>query len=113
MVVIIGALFIFGCATMIRGTSQQLQISSEPDGALAKLSTGQSCVTPCQVKLKRKTRPVITFNKEGCDPGSVTVVPKLGFAGIMFGNWIDYGTGAAYSLRPNPAHVVMNCKDYY
>ena len=101
--------FLTGCATMVRGTSEELQIVSEPEGALAKLSNGQSCITPCKIKLKRNQTVYIKFEKEGCEPEMVTVVPTLAGAGIILGGVIDYGTGAVYNPTPNPVHVILKC----
>ena len=99
-----------GCATMIRGTSETLYIESEPEGALAKLSTGQKCITPCQIKLKRNQTVNIKFEKEGCEPESITVTPTLAGSGVLLGGIVDYGTGAVYNLNPNPVHVLLKCK---
>jgi hypothetical protein len=93
---------------MIRGTPEILQINSEPEGALAKLSTGQSCITPCQIKLKRNQTVNIKFEKEGCEPEMVTVVPTLSGSGVVLGGVIDYGTGAVYNLTPNTV-VILKC----
>jgi hypothetical protein len=108
-IVIVGLLMIFGsgCATMIRGTEETLQITSEPAGALAELSSGQKCNTPCGQVLKRNQTVLIKFSKEGYHDESVTVYPTLAGAGVILGGIIDYGTGAVYSLTPNPVHVIL------
>ena len=36
---------------MIRGTTQSLQLASNPQGATASVSSGSSCQTPCQLDL--------------------------------------------------------------
>jgi len=38
-----------GCATMFRGTSEQISINTDPSGATATLSDGRSCTTPRSV----------------------------------------------------------------
>lgn len=101
-------IFASGCATMIRGTSEQLMITSEPDGAQVKLSDGRSCKTPCQMECKRNQTLILKFSKDGHEDESLTVCPTLAGAGVILGGLIDYGTGAVYSLQPNPAHVILN-----
>lgn len=96
-----------GCATMIRGTSEILDITSEPEGALAQLSTGQSVTTPGQVKLKREKTVIIRYSLDGYYPESITVSPTVAGAGILLGGIIDYGTGAVYNLTPNPCHIIL------
>lgn len=103
------ALTLAGCATMVRGTTETLQIVSEPEGALAKISSGQQCKTPCQVKLKRNQTVTIKLEKDGCESELVTVTPTLAGSGVLLGGMIDYGTGAVYNLTPNPVHVMLKC----
>lgn len=51
----------------------------------------------------------ITFSKDGCDSQTVSVFPTLAGAGVLLGGIIDYGTGAVYSLRPNPVVTTLKC----
>lgn len=104
------SLCLCNCATMIRGTEEPLSITSEPEGALARLSDGQSCKTPCQITLKRNQTLLVRYEKEGCDTATLNVYPTLAGAGVILGGLIDYGTGAVYNLTPNPAHVILTCK---
>lgn len=98
-----------GCATMIRGTHESLQLSSNPEGALAQLSDGESCTTPCAINLARDTSVSVNFTKDGCDNQVVSVFPSLAGAGVILGGVIDYGTGAVYNLQPNPVVAGLHC----
>src|SRR5262245_17149167 len=98
-----------GCATMIRGTQEPLQLTSFPSGARAVIGSGQSCTTPCSIHLARNTSTVVTFEHEGCDTAMVSVFPTLAGAGVILGGVIDYGTGAVYSLQPNPVVANLRC----
>lgn len=100
-----------GCATIIRGTEEPLSVTSEPTGALAELSNGQKGNTPCQFMLKRNQSLNIKYSKESFHDENVTVYPTLAGAGVILGGLIDYGTGAVYSLTPNPAHVILKPKE--
>jgi len=92
---------------MIRGTQEPLYVTSEPSGALAELSDREKGTTPCQFVLKRNQSLNIKFSKDGYYPENVTVYPTLAGAGVILGGLIDYGTGAVYSLTPNPAHALL------
>jgi hypothetical protein len=99
------------CATMIRGTSEQLQLSSTPPGAKATLSNGQSCIAPCSLNLPPNASVAVTFSKENCDDQLLSVFPVLAGAGMILGGLIDYGTGAVYSLQPNPVIAALKCRE--
>jgi len=45
--------FCFSCATVTRGVNQALTITSSPSGANVTLSTGEECLTPCTLELRR------------------------------------------------------------
>lgn len=106
---LIAAMGLTGCATIVRGTNQPLQITSEPTGAQAILSNGQSCTTPCSMRLKRQASVLITYKKPGCKTAQLSVYPTLAGAGVVLGGLIDYGDGAVYNLTPNPASVMLDC----
>ena len=102
-----------GCATVTRGTDNDIELRSNPPGATAITTLGHSCITPCQVKVSRRDEFTVTFNLEGYEPGSVAVetyVPPQGAAGMagnlliggIVGAGVDAATGAARDHRPNP-----------
>ena len=95
---------------MIRGTEQQVSINTNPVGAKIDISNGQSCISPCMLKVKRDQALQITVSKEGCATQTASMIPTVGSA-IVYGGLIDYGTGAVYDLQPNPLSITLNCKD--
>src|ERR1700739_892261 len=110
-IILIGLVLLYsGCATMIRGTREDLQISSSPEGATAQLSDGEACTTPCVVNLKRETSLAITLSKDGCDSQTISVFPTLAGGGVLLGGIIDYGDGAVYALQPNPVMAGCQCQ---
>jgi len=111
-------LFASGCATITRGTTEAFVIESQPPGGEARLSTGETCKTPCTLEKKRKHNFTIDLEKEGYEPVSVAVVSQVAGAGaagmagnVVFGGLIgagvDAGTGATKELRPNPVQVTL------
>lgn len=94
-----------GCASMIRGTTQEVSINTTPNGANVRLNNGSSCISPCTLTLKRKNSVNITIEKDGYHTHTTALVPSLAGAGVVLGGLVDYGTGAVYDLHPNPLHV--------
>lgn len=107
--VLVAVTLLSGCATMIRGTEQQISVNTNPTGANVQFSNGQSCVSPCMIKTKRDQSLQITITKDGCHQQTATMMPALSGAGVMLGSFIDFGTGAVYDLQPNPLTVSLVC----
>ena len=107
-----------GCATITRGTTDQVQIMSDPSGADARTSLGQTCVTPCTLQMSRKDEFTVTVSKSGFTEESVPVKTQVagsgaaGFAGnVLLGGIIGMGadayTGATMEHVPNPVSVTL------
>jgi len=114
----VAALLLPGCATVTRGTSQKFAIESTPPQAEVALSTGQSCVTPCRLKLKRKHGFTATFTKAGYETYRVEVKSKFSGGGAaatagnvliggLIGAAVDGSSGALNNLTPNPLKVKL------
>ena len=106
------------CATIVRGTSQQYVINTNPEGARVTLSTGQTCTSPCTLTLKRKHPFTVTAAMEGYETvqaqvrsqmrgsGGTALAGNLVFGGLI-GGAVDAGSGALNSLTPNPLSINM------
>jgi|SRR5882672_6097993 len=112
------ALALGGCATVTRGTDDQVQINSDPQGATVQTSLSQQCLTPCTLKVGRKDEFSVTVSKPGYAPQTVFVGTKLasagaaGFAGNVLvggvvGMGVDAATGATLEHFPNPVTVIL------
>src|SRR5512139_1911379 len=54
------------CATMVNGTSQDINLTSIPAGTVARIEPGgQTVTTPGNARLARKTSYVVTFEHDG------------------------------------------------
>lgn len=106
------------CATLTRGTSEQIQIVSDPPGAEARTSMGFVCVTPCTLQVGRKDEFTVTVSKPGYQPAEVPVTTKVNpgggaaFAGnVVVGGLVgmaaDASTGAGLDHYPNPVEVEL------
>jgi PEGA domain len=75
--------------------AETLAIESEPPGAEAKTSIGQSCRTPCQLPVQPGREFSVTLALSGYQPQTVSVRPEA------------YGASATPRLAPNPIHVTL------
>ena len=71
-----------------------VRFESEPPGAEAKTSNGQTCRTPCALALPVDAPLTVTFTLNGYQPVSETLEP------------VDQ-TGSPPQLRPNPVMVEL------
>ena len=110
-----------GCASVTRGTTENISIASTPAGATAEitgLDIPTACITPCVVQAKRNADITVTFNKEGYESQTIPLVKEIpgtgaaGFAGNLLagglvGMGVDAVTGAAQDHKPNPVIVTL------
>ncbi len=113
LAIIAGTLSLGACATVTRGTTEQVTFTSEPP-AEVRTSTGLSCpTTPCTLEINRKSEFVATFSKEGYQSQDVSVQTRVagagaaGFAGNvlvggLIGMGVDAATGSTLEHYPNP-----------
>ena len=91
-------------------------IETNPMGAVARLSSGRVCLTPCSLSLPRKQSFAISFEKEGYKPvtayvsSGITAGGGAGMAGnVLVGGIIGIGvdsySGANKTLSPNPVKI--------
>lgn len=71
-----------------------VQFESDPPGAEAKVSNGQTCRTPCALALPTAAPLTVTFTLAGYQPDTETID-------------VIQNTGAAPNLRPNPVSVAL------
>lgn len=116
--VVAASLLLPACATVTRGTSQKYNIETTPTAAEVSLSTGQQCISPCKLKLKRKPGFTATIKKDGYQTQTLTVDSKLGGGGAVagagniilggvIGGIVDGTNGSMNNLTPNPLKVTL------
>lgn len=116
--VLLCAASLSACATVTRGTRQAYVIETDPPGANVSLSTGQTCVTPCALRLPRKHGFTAHITRDGYEPVEATVVSGISggggaamagnvILGGLIGAAIDGSNGSMNDLRPNPLRVSM------
>jgi hypothetical protein len=107
-----------GCASVTRGTTEQVQILSEPPGAEIHTSMGHTCTSPCTLQFSRKDEFTVTASKPGYHSAQMPVGTRIaaggaaGFAGNVLvggvvGMVVDASTGATLEHYPNPVMLTL------
>jgi hypothetical protein len=103
-----------GCASLIKGSSQSIPVSSDPSAADILLDGKLVGQTPKTLALKRENNYLITIQKTGFEQQSVAVVKNIGgavwgnvLAGGLVGWGVDAASGAQYNLLPASVSVKL------
>lgn len=108
-----------GCATVTRGTTEEVRVVVDPSDARVETTIGLSCTgMPCKLQAKRKTEFTVTASKPGYKSESVFVSTGLsagGAAGVagnivlggVIGVGVDAISGASLSHTPNPVLIAL------
>jgi len=108
------ALATCGCATVVNGTSQKIQVSSDPVGAVVKVDDKSTYTTPARVRLERRKDHALVFTKDGYAAETVKLTHVL--SEVVVGNTLlggplgwafDACAGTQYKLIPDPVHVEL------
>ena len=111
--------FVAGCATIVRGSSETIEITTSPSGAMIKLSSGQSARSPSTFQVPRKGTIFVTITKDGYETVETKLISSIEGASLGLGtaanfltlpvvnDVVDYNSGANYSHKPNPLHVEL------
>ena len=116
---IICSVWLSGCATLTRGTTEPYTVVSDPPGAIVTFSSGETCLTPCTVAKKRKESFNVTIEKMGflpvdimvesqtCDAGRMATAGNLVLIGSLVWMGVDQASGATRELTPNPCEITL------
>jgi hypothetical protein len=113
------AILVTSCATIVRGSSETIEITTSPSGAMIKLSSGQSARSPSTFEVPRKGTIFVTITKDGYETVETKLISSIEGASLGLGtaanlltipvvnDVVDYNSGANYSHKPNPLHVEL------
>jgi hypothetical protein len=117
--------FFTGCATIVNGTRQSLNVSSEPNNAEVWLDRSYMGNTPVVVNMTRKDSHYILIKLDGYHPYELKFSKELSgwvFGNIAFGGVIglavDAISGGIYVLTPDQIDMASQsnhtsyCKKY-
>lgn len=107
------------CATVVRGTTEDVVINYSPNDATVTTSIGHTCQTnPCTINVERKKEFTVTARKSGYTSQTVAVGTKISgkgaagmagniVAGGIIGVGVDAATGAGKDHFPNPVNIQL------
>jgi len=104
-----------GCATIVHGTTERVEIDSTPTGAEVMIDdSAQSAITPAQIKLARGSAHKLVFHKAGYVDATENLTSStsgwiLGnlVAGGVVGMVIDESDGAGRKLSADSVNVTL------
>ena len=112
------SVYLCGCATIINGTSQKIQVTSEPTGAVIQVDSGNIYTTPVKLRLERRRDHLLVFTKDGYEMQALKLMHVISEAVIgntLLGGpigWVfDVFAGTQYKLVPSPVHVELKKKE--
>ncbi len=114
ILIVSGALALAGCesapdwmkvnndAFKSQANLDSVRFESEPPGAEAKTSNGQSCRTPCALALPVNAPLTVTFTLNGYQPETEKLEPFTETVGFTIAD-----TSSPTQLRPNPVYTEL------
>ena len=103
-----------GCATMVNGKTEKIQLSSAPGGAQATIDGSQIVTTPTTVELSRDDEHTITFHKDGYEDDTEKLTSSTSgwiwgniLVGGVVGAVVDAESGAGKKLSSDAVSVSL------
>lgn len=107
-------IYLTSCATLFKGTSEEVRFSSEPQRAEVWVNGVKMGETPFSLKLECKKTYTIEFKKEGFKSKTHTITNHIGAGWIILdvlaglvGVIVDAATGAWYSLDQKNVDAIL------
>jgi len=115
IIVIISFLYLLSsCATLFKGTSEDVNFSSDPQRAEVWVNGVKMGETPMALKLECKKTYTIEFKKEGFETVTKTITNHVGLGWILLDIWlfyvpliVDAVTGAWYYLDQKNVDAIL------
>ena len=113
--VILAAVLIAGCATIMHGTKQEVGVSSSPTNAKVTVDNMPLGNTPVIANLKRGENHLVKIELEAYAPYETTLTTKVSgwvWGNIVFGGLIglavDAISGGLYALTPEQISATLS-----
>ena len=105
--ILVVALCLPGCATLIHRSDESVEVNSTPSGANVEVNDRPVGEMPTTATLERGTAHTIRIYREGYEPHEATLQngrslwASLNILNFGVGLLVDASTGAFYSLKPD------------
>lgn len=114
LTLVLVCLYLSSCATVFKGTSEEVNFNSNPIGAEVWIDGKNMGKTPVKFKLTSKKTYMIEFKFEGYETKTVSLTNHVGagwvildvLAGLV-GVIVDAATGAWYSFDEKNVNVTL------
>ena len=104
-----------GCATILDGSSQPVNIDSSPHGARIYVNGVEVGTTPLSMLMKRSKSTMILAKKNGYEDQQLALQTKINntfwvniLTGGPLGSTTDYASDAMIEYSPNMYHITLN-----
>lgn len=114
LILLIVALSMTGCATIVNGNKQGIGITSKPTDADCKIDGNLVVKTPTVTELKRSKPHTVICEKQGYEPAGQTITSHV--SGWLLGNFllggpigllVDVISGGAWKLKPESVDMTL------
>ena len=110
----LAAAFLIGCATLFKGTNEEISINSDPQRAQIFINGDLYGETPISVQLESKKTYTIEFKKEGFQTKTFQLNNHVGAGWIVLDVLgglvpviVDAATGAWYHLDQKNVNMIL------
>lgn len=117
ILIILIVLFLSGCAALFKGTTETVEFTSDPSGAMVYVNGVPKGKAPLQLRLESKKSYDIEFRMSGYDPIKMSVTNRLGAGWVILDVLgglipivIDAATGAWYGLDQNHINATFEAR---
>jgi len=115
--VLVLCVYLTGCATLFKGTTEEVSFNSDPQKAEVWVNGTNMGTTPLALKLGSKKTYQIEFKKDGFKSKAYNITNHIGagwiildvFSGLV-GVVIDAATGAWYSLDQKNVNAILEAQ---
>jgi hypothetical protein len=110
-------LILTSCATIVKGSTDTIKITSIPPGAKVLNEGGEEIgVTPCDVQLTSKRAHKLSITSSGYTSRTVNIENNFSigytignlFSFSLLGILVDVASGSIYNLQPNEVNVTLS-----